>query len=944
MIGMSVRAAFAAGLLALCSITAQSAEKAYQRDDLADAAIKLEAEIKKDNASVDRPVATLRRDVAAAIDRRDFRAAVQGLSQIVVAEPAVSGNWLRLSQNIVQLPFANNSERTQLLERASTAAYIAYQRATNDGEDAEGLAQLGRLFAQRRLWRPALDTMRMSLELREVADLRQQYETARGDHGPRICFQFSEELPGKRTDFSPFVSVAGMDKPALSVDGKQICVEGLKHGERYSVALRAGLPSTVKEALSRSADFNVYVRDRKPFVRFTGRAYVLPKIGQQGIPVVTVNTEKVKVNVLRVGDRNLMSTVLGREFQRNLDRYDVERLADERGIAVWKGEMSVEKSLNLDVTTAFPVEQAVPDMKPGVYVMTAEPDGPQSESYEAMATQWFIVSDLGLTAYSGADGVHAFVQSLATADAVGGVEVRLIARSNEVLSVGRTDASGAVHFPAGLSRGEGGMSPAMLVAAAPQGDYAFLNLKGPAFDLSDRGVAGRAPARGLDAFVYAERGVYRTGETVHLTALLRNAQGIAAPDTAVTLVMERPDGVEYRRTVLPDQGLGGRTLSVPIVSSAPTGTWRVRVFVDPKGAAVGQTTFMVEDYVPDRMEFDLASAKGRIVRGEATEVTLDGRYLYGAPASGLGLEGEAVITAASERPGLAGYQFGVADEDTVNERVDLEDLPETDEQGKAAIPVTIEKVPDSSRPLEAKVTIRMAESGGRAVERSITLPIEAARPMIGVKPLFTGSSLGEGDLAAFDVLMVAPDGKKLDRKGLRYELLKVESRYQWYRQDNRWEYEPVKSTTRVADGRIDVGDAAPGRISAPVTWGRYRLEVSTDDADGPVTTVTFGAGFYADASADTPDLLESALDKTAYRGGDTMNVAVTARSAGKVTLSVVSDRLVTTTTTDVQAGTVQLPLEIGTDWGTGAYVVATLRRPLDAQAKRMPGRAIGVQW
>ena len=54
---------------------------------------------------------------------------------------------------------------------------------------------------------------------------------------PRACFQFSEDLPGKRTDFSPFVALAGTDKPALSADEKQLCVEGLKHGERYSVTL-----------------------------------------------------------------------------------------------------------------------------------------------------------------------------------------------------------------------------------------------------------------------------------------------------------------------------------------------------------------------------------------------------------------------------------------------------------------------------------------------------------------------------------------------------------------------------------------------------------------------------------------------------------------------------------------------------------------------------------
>ena len=85
-------------------------------------------------------------------------------------------------------------------------------------------------------------------------------------------------------------------------------------------------------------------------------------------------------------------------------------------------------------------------------------------------------------------------------------------------------------------------------------------------------------------------------------------------------------------------------------------------------------------------------------------------------------------------------------------------------------------------------------------------------------------------------------------------------------------------------------------------WGRYRLEVSTGEPNGPLTSLTFDAGFYAEASADTPDLLEVALDKTDYKPGDTMNVAVTARTAGRLTLNVFTDRLVASQSYDVKAG------------------------------------------
>src|SRR5262245_54537694 len=420
MIGL-VRAAAFCATLALGLNSALAADKSFKRDDLADSAIKLEAEIKKEAGPVAKTTATLKTDADAAFKRNDFRTGLDLLGKIAATAPEDSGNWLRLARTIFQIRPVNSTEQTFLLERASTAAYIAYQRAGNPGEEADALAVLGKSLAERKLWRPALDALRLSLDVREVADVRGQYEKMRDEHGfrlldytvgsdsasPRACFQFSEEL-AKRTDFAPFLALAGQDKPALSAEGKQLCVDGLKHGERYNINLRAGLPSTVKETLPKSAEFNIYVRDRKPFVRFTSRAYVLPRTGQRGIPVVSVNTTSVAAQIFRIGDRNLINTVLGSDFQRSLSGYELNDLGNEKGVKVWSGELAVANTLNQDIVTAFPIDQAVGDLQPGVYVMTAAPKGPGSGSdeYDSLATQWFIVSDLGLTAFSGNDGIH----------------------------------------------------------------------------------------------------------------------------------------------------------------------------------------------------------------------------------------------------------------------------------------------------------------------------------------------------------------------------------------------------------------------------------------------------------------------------------------------------------------------------------------------------------
>src|ERR1700677_4104816 len=237
-----VRAGVAAAVLLVAPLilapsAASAADKPFQNKDLADSAITLEAQIKSDAGTQSKPVAQVRRDADAAFSRNDFRAGMALLGQIVAAAPGDSTTWLRLARAIMQIKPADDKERKLLLERASTAAYIAYQRTTSRGEEADSLALLGNVLGRREEWRPALDALRLSLELREVADVRAQYERMRDDHGfrlldytvesdsasPRVSSQFSEPLPGKRIDLSPFVSLAGHDKPALSADEKQLC-------------------------------------------------------------------------------------------------------------------------------------------------------------------------------------------------------------------------------------------------------------------------------------------------------------------------------------------------------------------------------------------------------------------------------------------------------------------------------------------------------------------------------------------------------------------------------------------------------------------------------------------------------------------------------------------------------------------------------------------------
>ncbi len=119
--------------------------------------------------------------------------------------------------------------------------------------------------------------------------------------------------------------------------------------------IRQGLPSINEgEALRKNADYEFYVRDRAPAVRTTGRTYVLPRNGQQGLPLVSVNAEKLDIEVYSIGDRSLAATIQNGEFLSPIGSYGAEQIRDSKGVKVWSGTLDVKPVPNIDVTTAFP--------------------------------------------------------------------------------------------------------------------------------------------------------------------------------------------------------------------------------------------------------------------------------------------------------------------------------------------------------------------------------------------------------------------------------------------------------------------------------------------------------------------------------------------------------------------------------------------------------------
>ena len=174
--------------------------------------------------------------------------------------------------------------------------------------------------------------------------------------------------------------------------------------------------------------------------------------------------------------------------------------------------------------------------------------------------------------------------------------------------------------------------------------------------------------------------------------------------------------------------------------SAPTGTWRVRAYhrSEASGGRRGDLHGRGLRAGPARIRAQQRRRRACRARSRCRS-RCDGRYLYGAPAAGLEVAGEVIVAPAAERAGFAGYRFGLSDEQIESTRSPLDGLPDDRRQrpGDRSRSAST-RCPQATRPLEARVTVRLAEAGGRAVERKLTLPVTAAGPMIGVRPLFSG--------------------------------------------------------------------------------------------------------------------------------------------------------------------------------------------------------------
>ncbi|WP_375206664.1 alpha-2-macroglobulin family protein [Hyphococcus sp.] len=786
-------------------------------------------------------------------------------------------------------------------------------------------------------------------EVKNFAYRRLRLDT--GTATPKACLQFNRDLNADGdVNYGDFVRVSPADGSAIEVDGTSLCLTGLEFNKDYRVRLRAGLPSAKGERLERTAEVTVAFGDKPSYAGFAGDGVILPRLEADGIGIETVNVEKVEITVYRVSDRSLArkNIVAGEASGEGQYSYvwDQEDGQDV-GVEVWKGEIATQGERNETTTTVFSLGAALDQLKPGAYFLRLKDVSPGADDRRAAsAWRWILFTDMALTTYSGADGIDVFVRSISTARAMAGVELSLIAANNDILATAITNGDGRARFSEEAVNGDYPLTPRMLMAYGPQDDYAALDLDRAPLDLSDRDVGGRAAPSKVDAFVYLDRGIYRPGEVVHVSGLLRDDAGKAIEDRPLTVTIRRPNGTEAEKRRIEDLTVGGFTFDYDVPDAAPRGMWNIQVEADGVDGFVGSEQFSVEDFVPQRLEVKLEGDEETPIRpGETRELSVDARYLYGAPASALAVEAEARLRLdPNPFPDFSGYRFG-----PVNGRFDERflTLPNTttDAQGQASVAVNADSAPKNyGAPMRADVVVGVVEPGGRVVRESARIPVRPDDAYVGLKLANDGSSFGQGEEVGVDAVLMDWQGQPIEGD-LEWRLVEEDYWFDWYRENSEWRWRRSFRDVLVAEGRGKTGPEQFAKlVNQRIDPGTYRLTVT--QAGGKATSdIRFYVGWrsYA-AGADSPDQAALTLQTDKVTPGSRARLFLNPPYEGEATIVIATDKVHLVQRMGVEAKGREIIVDTDPSWGAGFYVMATVVTPRDPGDRPVPRRAMAVSY
>lgn len=576
-----------------------------------------------------------------------------------------------------------------------------------------------------------------------------------------------------------------------------------------------------------------------------------------------------------------------------------------------------------------------------------ETEDPEKPSYYMLSSRKaecnLMMSDLGIIAKS-ADGrkYDVTVTDIMTAEPAKNATVKAYSFQLQEMSESVTDSDGAATLECN--------GKPFVITAEKGNSRTYLKVQeGMQKSTSRFDTGGKTTQKGLKACIYGDRGVWRPGDSIHLTMVLADRNKVIPDSHPVSMELYTPAGQYYSRTVCTEGTDGFYRFSIATDDEDPTGTWNARF---KAGGASFDKSVIIESIRPNRLKVNLQLPDGIVNGGERHDIGLSANWLTGPAASGLEGKVDCILRKTS-RPfrGYEDYTFNdPASEFSSYETNVLEGR--LDGNGEYRKEYMFPPVPGAPGMLSATFISSVTEPGGDISTVSSSSMYSPFSAYVGIRLPEEGDMIETDTDHYFDVAVLDCNGKKVKGHNMEYRIYKMEWSWWWENSRDRIDsYVNGTSADAIASGRFISGngdDRIRFRVDYP-EWGRYLVYVKDLDSGH-----ASGRTIYADWPAwrgrslkQDPDgvtMLSFSTDRDTCKVGEDVTVYIPAACRGKALVSVengsgiISRKWVETDSMKETRFTVKVTEEMTPNF----YIHISLLQPYKGKDNDMPLRLYGV--
>ncbi len=716
-------------------------------------------------------------------------------------------------------------------------------------------------------------------------------------------------------------------------DGFVIRSDRFNADKTYQLTIEKGLKGKVGGVLQEEYDNNIAFGELEPSLKFaTGKSVYLSGKGNRMIEMRIVNVPKIKVIISKIYESNLLTAQrYGYYPKESRSETDNENYYDDyNGDDLTMGDVIYEKEIDTRSLPQagnsrlfqFNVEDRLPDFK-GIYHIKVR----SAKDYWVSDSRFISVSDMGLIAKEGQDKLFVFANSIKTADPLEGVNIIAYGGNNQVLGMGATNKDGVAEIA--YTRKEfAGFRPAMVIAKT-ENDFNYLPFSNTRVNTSRFETGGKqGNSTGLDAFIYAERDIYRPGEKVNFSVIVRNREWHSPGEIPLKLKFLLPNGKElktFRKTLNEEGSLEG---NVDISSAAITGSYTLEVYTS-NDVLLGNKNFSIEEFVPDRIKVTAKLDQSSLQPGGSAKLSINAVNFFGPPAANRNYETEIQVRSKYFNPKkYSRYNFGIQNQGLSLDKVLRQG--KTDDQGNAVETYEVPEMFRNSGLLQANFYTTVFDETGRPVSRMVPADIFTQPVFFGVaEDGYSYYPLNQP--VKFAVIALDKNEQVLNGAKAVIKMIKHEYRTVLSKSGSYFRYESQEIDKLLSEQTVTISGENTSYSFVPRSPGDYELRISIPGGTGYVGRkfYSYGAWGSDDNSfeVNTEGNVDIETDRKTYQSGETAKILFKAPFDGKMLVTTENDKVVSYQYVNVEKRTASIDLKITNGQLPNVFITATLFKP-----------------